>query len=515
MLLARTDPEVPKHQGISYFAFEMLQDGVDVRPLKEMTGHALFNEVFITDARVADSALIGGVNNGWAAANTTLMNERAGLGSGGGNAAGGGLAQPGTVMGFLGKRVGDVVAPAAAGGAAKKSDEKSDRRTQQPGGALSALRGGAAMLIGLAQSRGVNTDAGIRQDLARLYTLGELGRFNGLRVKAVKEQGGDIPGMPNVAKLSMSQIVRLTRDLGLRIAGPAGMLHAYDSDDKAALKHGDGRPLRRKHHRDGAVRAGASDLRRDRPGAAQHHRGAGPGAAQGAQQRPGDALLPAAQERLAVGTTGAGRGRGVVGMSRGDRTLRGAAAIVGVADDVSPTGELDRSGRELEVAMILDALEDAGLTLADVDGVCHAESAVGLAEYLGIHPTFTESTMTGGSSYEVHLEHAAAAIAAGLCDVVVSVYAATPRGDRRRGRRARAACRRARTRWPNGRCPTACACRWAPTRSPPPATCTSSAPPPSSSPRSPSARGSGPPAIRGPATATRSPSPTCSPRRCR
>jgi acetyl-CoA acetyltransferase len=122
-------------------------------------------------------------------------------------------------------------------------------------------------------------------------------------------------------------------------------------------------------------------------------------------------------------------------VSRGDGTLRGAAAIVGVADDVSPTGELDRSGRALEVAMILAALEDAGLTLADVDGVCHAESAVGLAEYLGVHPTFTESTMTGGSSYEVHLEHAAAAIAAGLCEVVVSVYAATPRGDRSRGRR--------------------------------------------------------------------------------
>ena len=244
MLLARTDPEVPKHQGISYFAFEMLQDGVDVRPLKEMTGHSLFNEVFITDARVADSALIGGVNNGWAAANTTLMNERAGLGSGGGSAAGGGLAQPGTVMGFLGKRVGDIVAPAAAGaGSAKKSDGKSDRKTQQPGGAMSALRGGAAMLIGLAQSRGVNTDAGIRQDLARLYTLGELGRFNGLRVKAVKEQGGDIPGMPNVAKLSMSQIVRLTRDLGLRIAGPAGTLHAYDSDDKAALRQATGDPF--------------------------------------------------------------------------------------------------------------------------------------------------------------------------------------------------------------------------------------------------------------------------------
>jgi acetyl-CoA acetyltransferase len=119
-------------------------------------------------------------------------------------------------------------------------------------------------------------------------------------------------------------------------------------------------------------------------------------------------------------------------MSRVDRTLRGAAAIVGVVDDVSPTGELERTGRELEVAMVLGALEDAGLSLADVDGVCHPDSAVSFAEYLGIHPVFTESTMTGGSSYEVHVEHAAAAIAAGVCDVVVSVYAATPRSDRKR-----------------------------------------------------------------------------------
>ena len=232
MLLARTNPDVPKHQGISYFAFDMLQDGVDVRPLKEMTGHALFNEVFITDARVADAALIGGVNKGWAAANTTLANERAGLGSGGGNAAGGGLAQPGTVMGMLEKRVGDLVAPKANGG-----------RARPAGGALGAVRGGATMLITLAKTRGVNTDAGIRQDLARLYTLSELGRFNGLRLKAVKEQGGDIPGMPNVSKLSMSQIVRLSRDLGLRISGPAGMLHAYEAEDKDALRHATGDPF--------------------------------------------------------------------------------------------------------------------------------------------------------------------------------------------------------------------------------------------------------------------------------
>ena len=232
MLLARTDPEVPKHQGISYFAFEMLQDGVDVRPLKEMTGHALFNEVFISDARVADAALIGGLNNGWAAANTTLANERAGLGSGGGNAAGGGGAYPGTVMGVLAQRAGDFAAPSGNGGG------------RRPGTAVfGAMRGGATMLIELAKTRGVNDDPGIRQDLARLHTLGELGRFNALRVKAVKEQGGDIPGMPNISKLSMSQIVRLSRDLGLRISGPSGMLHAYATEAKDALRQMTGDPF--------------------------------------------------------------------------------------------------------------------------------------------------------------------------------------------------------------------------------------------------------------------------------
>jgi acetyl-CoA acetyltransferase len=118
--------------------------------------------------------------------------------------------------------------------------------------------------------------------------------------------------------------------------------------------------------------------------------------------------------------------------TRPDRTLRAAAAIVGVADDASPTGELDRHGVALEAAMIADALADAGLTVADVDGLCYAGMPAGIAEYLGIRPRFLDGTLVGGSSYELHVEHAAAAIAAGLCDVVVGVYAATPRGDRAR-----------------------------------------------------------------------------------
>jgi acetyl-CoA acetyltransferase len=116
-------------------------------------------------------------------------------------------------------------------------------------------------------------------------------------------------------------------------------------------------------------------------------------------------------------------------------TLRAAAAIVGVADAASPTGVLDLHGRVLEAAMVREALADAGLTIDDVDGVCYGGSPPGIAEYLGIRPRYMDGTMTGGSSYELHVEHAAAAIAAGLCDVVVGLYASTPRGDRARGSR--------------------------------------------------------------------------------
>ncbi len=112
MLIARTSPEAPKHQGISYFALDMHQPGVEVRPLREMTGHAMFNETFLTDARVPVDRLIGGLNKGWAVANTTLGYERSGLGTGGGSR--GAIVMPGTVAGNLDRRVGDF-APAANG----------------------------------------------------------------------------------------------------------------------------------------------------------------------------------------------------------------------------------------------------------------------------------------------------------------------------------------------------------------------------------------------------------------
>ena len=79
MLVARTDPDAPKHKGLSYFLMDMEQDGVQVRPLRQITGESEFNELFLDGARMPDENLLGGEGNGWKVALTTLMNERAGL----------------------------------------------------------------------------------------------------------------------------------------------------------------------------------------------------------------------------------------------------------------------------------------------------------------------------------------------------------------------------------------------------------------------------------------------------
>jgi alkylation response protein AidB-like acyl-CoA dehydrogenase len=81
MLLARTNPDVPKHAGLSYFIIDMHGPGVEVRPLRQLTGEAEFNEVFFTDAQVPDANRLGGVGEGWRVANATLMNERVSIGN--------------------------------------------------------------------------------------------------------------------------------------------------------------------------------------------------------------------------------------------------------------------------------------------------------------------------------------------------------------------------------------------------------------------------------------------------
>ncbi len=80
LLVARTDPELPKHQGLTYFSVDMTAPGVEVRPLRQLTGEAEFNEVFLTDAVIPDADRIGAVGEGWKVATGTLMNERVAIG---------------------------------------------------------------------------------------------------------------------------------------------------------------------------------------------------------------------------------------------------------------------------------------------------------------------------------------------------------------------------------------------------------------------------------------------------
>ena len=112
ILLARTDPDARKHAGITYFIFDMLQPSVDIRPIREMTGNAVFNEVFFTDAKIPNENVLGDVNTGWNVAMTTLGHERTMLGAGS-------MSSGGMMMGLsikrpeLSDRAGDLSEPTA------------------------------------------------------------------------------------------------------------------------------------------------------------------------------------------------------------------------------------------------------------------------------------------------------------------------------------------------------------------------------------------------------------------
>jgi alkylation response protein AidB-like acyl-CoA dehydrogenase len=183
ILLARTDLDQPKHRGITYFLLDMRAPGIEVRPLRQMTGGAAFNEVFLTEVRIPHENVVGELNAGWGVAMTTLANERTFMS--GGN-------RPMGVAGLL---------------------------------ALSSAHGRAA-------------DRLTRQGLAAAHTRAELSRYLGMRVRTATSQG-KVPGpgpsgrereaQSSIGKLSAAWNAKRNGELALAVEGAGGMLSGADA----------------------------------------------------------------------------------------------------------------------------------------------------------------------------------------------------------------------------------------------------------------------------------------------
>jgi alkylation response protein AidB-like acyl-CoA dehydrogenase len=173
ILLARTDVDVPKHRGITYFLLDMTTPGIEVRPLRQATGAAHFNEVFLTDVRIPVENVVGPVNGGWGVTMTTLTNERTLIGSGVG--------------------VGDVFGD----------------------------------IVRLAREFGRTDDPLVRQDLSALYIRLQLLKYLGWRIQTAISRHQQPGPESSVLKLGLSRHLSLTGDLVMSLQGPRATLLDY------------------------------------------------------------------------------------------------------------------------------------------------------------------------------------------------------------------------------------------------------------------------------------------------
>jgi alkylation response protein AidB-like acyl-CoA dehydrogenase len=180
MLIARTDWDVPKHRGISFFYCPMKQDGIEVRPLRQITNESHFNEVFITDAIVPAENLLGKLDSGWQVLNTALAYERSSMGE---NARG------------------------PRSGVAESKDEET--------------------LIGLAREAGVLDDPALRQEIAKAISYKKLNALNTARAKADLQQGTSSSIM-SLGKLAMSRILHEEARVRTEILGAASLFEGKD-----------------------------------------------------------------------------------------------------------------------------------------------------------------------------------------------------------------------------------------------------------------------------------------------
>ena len=175
LIVARTDPEAPKHRGITAFIIDIHAPGVEVRPLRQMTGEAEFNEVYFTDVRVPDSMRVDEVGRGWDVAITTLMNERVSIG----------------------------------------------------GGTPPRNSGPIGQLLDLWRETGEHSAAD-RDEFMRLWIAAEINRLTNLRASAAMKRG--TPGPEgSVSKLAMAEVTKKIYEFAMNLMGAEGMLYSsYD-----------------------------------------------------------------------------------------------------------------------------------------------------------------------------------------------------------------------------------------------------------------------------------------------
>jgi alkylation response protein AidB-like acyl-CoA dehydrogenase len=213
ILLARTNFDLPKHQGLSYFLIDMRQSGVEVRPLKQMNGHASFNEVFMTNAKVAKGDLLGGEGNGWAVAATTLSYERQGFRRARSNTLD--LNRPGQVY----------------------EEYKLELAiANEPYTWYPQREGRADLALPRAKETGAIHDSATRQELAKLISMQQANRLAAAAAEAIGRSGSNevIPA-GSIGKLAASMIARQAAHVHTMISGADAMTSDNDAEEKDVI----------------------------------------------------------------------------------------------------------------------------------------------------------------------------------------------------------------------------------------------------------------------------------------
>jgi alkylation response protein AidB-like acyl-CoA dehydrogenase len=205
LLLARTDVNVPKHAGLSYFILDIHQPGVQVHPLRQMNGHASFNQVFFTDAEIPPENLVAQVGRGWAVATTTLMHERRG-------------ADAVRTWATASDRAGRIY-----------DEERAEIATvMEPYKWYPQRAGRVDLVIERAKAMGVNGDPVLRQEIAKLLTMSKSAEWTARRARAAQLQGKPPGPEGSLGKLVGSHVARAAARVHTLIAGADAMLSGED-----------------------------------------------------------------------------------------------------------------------------------------------------------------------------------------------------------------------------------------------------------------------------------------------